>query len=73
MISGCPFLVQVTVVAGEPEVVQVRLEDVLEAPVAIIKSFVVELATMVGGAEGRKRNYIKNYSKKKKLLYKTHC
>ena len=31
MVTGCPFLLQVTVVAGEPVEVQVRLEDELEA------------------------------------------
>ena len=30
MVRGCPFLVQVTVVAGEPVEVQVRVEDELE-------------------------------------------
>ena len=30
MVTGCPFLVQETVVAGEPVEVQVRLEDVSE-------------------------------------------
>ena len=30
MVSSCPFLLQVTVVAGEPEVVQVRVKDELE-------------------------------------------
>ena len=27
MVSGCPSLIQVTVVAGEPEEVQVREDD----------------------------------------------
>ena len=44
MVRGCPFLVQVTVVAGEPVEVQVRVEDELE---------VCEVnATISGGAGG---------------------
>ena len=27
MVSGCPFLIQVTLVAGEPVEIQVRLDD----------------------------------------------
>ena len=29
MVSGCPFLIQVTLVAGEPVEIQVTLEDML--------------------------------------------
>ena len=72
MIIGCSFLIQVTVVGGEPEVVHVRLEDELEAPAAIIKPFVVELATMKGGAEERKRA-ISRAPVKKCHRCKTHC
>ena len=45
-------------VAGEPVEVHVRFEDELEAPVAIIKSFVAEVFTIIGGAEGKQINYI---------------
>ena len=45
MVRGCPFLVQVTVVAGEPVEVQVRVEDKLE---------VCEVnVTILGGAGGK--------------------
>ena len=27
MVSGCPFLIQVTLVAGEPVEVQIKVED----------------------------------------------
>ena len=50
MVSGCPSLIQETVVGGDPAVVQVRVEDELEVPVANSK---VELETMVGGAAER--------------------
>ena len=44
-------------VAGDSELVHVRLDDELDDPVVIIKLSVVELDTTVGGAAGRK-NYI---------------
>ena len=53
MVSGCPSLIQETVVGGDPAVVQVRVENKLEVPVVNSKSFEVELDTMVGGAAGR--------------------
>ena len=49
MVSGCPSLIQVTEVGGDPELVQVRVEDELEDPVT---PFAVELDTMAGGAVG---------------------
>ena len=48
MVSGHPFLVQVTVVAGEPVEIQVRVED--EREVCEVN------VTILGGAGGRK-NY----------------
>ena len=42
MVSGCPFLLQDTVVAGEPVETQVRLEDV--------GSWVNSRCVMLGGA-----------------------
>ena len=53
MASDCPSLIQETVVGGDPAVVQVRVEDELEVPVANSRSFEVELDTMVGGAAGK--------------------
>ena len=41
-------------VAGDPALVHVRLEDELDDPVIIIKLSVVELDTTVGGAAGEK-------------------
>ena len=41
MVSGCPFLIQVTVVAGEPVEIQVTLED--------MNPWVTDV--MLGGAE----------------------
>ena len=53
MVSGCPSLSQMMVVGGEPAVVQDRVEDELETPVANSSSFEAELDTTVGGAAGR--------------------
>ena len=43
MVSGCPSFIQVTVVAGEPVEIQVRVED--------MGSWVNPSCTMLGGAE----------------------
>ena len=53
MVSDCPSLIQETVVGGDPAVVQVRVEDELEVPLANTKPFEVELDTTVGGAAGK--------------------
>ena len=46
MVSSCPFIVQVTVVAGEPVEVQVKVENDLE--------FCKVSAVILGGAGGRR-------------------
>ena len=57
MVSDCPSLIQETVVGGDPAVVQVRVEDEFEVPVANSRSFEVELDTTVGGAAGRATSF----------------
>ena len=61
MISGCPFLVQETVVAGEPVEVQVRVEDESEVN-----------ATMLGGAGRRNVLQIEHTFPLNSIMLLTH-
>ena len=61
-VSGCPFLVQETVVAGEPVEVQVRVEDESEVN-----------ATMLGGAGRRNVLQIKHTFPLNSIMVLTHC
>ena len=65
MISGRPFLVQETVVAGEPVEVQIRVEDEFE------DSEVND--TMLGGAGRRKVFQIKHTFPLNSIMLLTHC
>ena len=53
MVTGCPFLLQVTVVAGEPVEVQVRVEDGFEA---------CEVNAIIVGGAGRKHHSLNEES-----------
>ena len=50
MVSGCPFLIQVTVVAGEPVEIQVTLED--------MGSWVTDV---IPGGTGEEHNIVYSY------------
>ena len=65
MVTGCPFLVQETVVAGEPVEVQVRAEDESE------DSEVND--TILGGAGRREVFRIKHTFPLNNIIVLTHC
>ena len=50
MVSGCPFLIQVTLVAGEPVEIQVTLEDMAS-----------RVTDMILGGTGEEHNIIYSY------------